>query len=261
MAPKRNPGVKSADRTLELLEFVAKALEPPTFADLATGLDIPKSSLFHLLHSLSHRGYLEQVKARGGYRLGPAVVELARHVAISDDVAALIRPLVGGLSRALNETSGFYEPRGDHVELTVASPVLHPLQIDVSPGRMMPLYGASNGRVILAQFSDEELAAYIARTTFEAFTPATLRSAADLRRDIESIRRTGFSESRGEFAVGIMSIAVALRRGGQVLGSIGVILPIARHTEEFGHEARRQLLAAAQRFERTCDEPPPSARA
>ncbi len=165
------------------------------------------------------------------------------------------------MSRALNETSGFYEPRGDHAELTAASPALHPLQIDVSLGRMMPLYAASNGRVILAQFTDEQLTAYIARTSFEAFTPETLRSAAELRRDIESIRRTGFSESRGQFAVGIMSIATALRRGGEVVGSVGVILPIARHTEEFGREARRQLQGAAQRFERTCEEPPVPTRA
>ena len=256
MAPRRNPGVKSADRTMELLEFVAKSPHAPTFADMAKGLDIPNSSLFHLLHSLSNRGYLEQVKARGGYRLGPAVAELARHMFNPDDVVAVARPLVGELSNALNETSGFYEVRGDHAELMVASPALHPLRIDVSRGRMVPLYAASNGRVILAQFSDDQLAAYLARTSFEAFTSDTLRTPDELRQEIESIRETGFSETRGQFAMGIMSIAMAVRWGGEVVGSIGVMLPIARHTEEFGQMARRQLLTTVLRLERAFGTPP-----
>src|SRR5665213_3101583 len=258
MAQERSPGVKSADRTMDLLEFVAKALEPPSFADLSGALDIPKSSLFHLLRALSNRGYVEQVTPRGGYRLGPTVLELARHVFNPDGVASRVGPLIDELSAALNETAGFYEMHGDYAELTVASSAQHPLRIDMPLGRLMPLYAASNGRVLLAQLSDAQLDAYVARIAFEAFTPATINSAEALKREIGLIRRSGVAESNGEFAVGIMSIAMALREHGRVVGSIGVILPTARYTKAFGREARRQLMAAVSRFERACARLPPS---
>lgn len=258
MAQERSPGVKSADRTMDLLEFVAKALEPPSFADLSGALDIPKSSLFHLLRVLSTRGYIEQVTPRGGYRLGPTVLELARHVFNPEGVAARVGPLIDELSTALNETSGFYEMHGDSAELTVASSAQHPLRIDMPLGRLMPLYAASNGRVLLAQLSDAQIDAYIARTVFEAFTPATISSAEALKQEIALIRRSGVAESNGEFAVGIMSIAMALREHGRVVGSIGVILPTARYTKAFGREARRQLMAAVSRFERVCARLPAS---
>lgn len=251
MAREREPGVKSADRTMDLLEFVGKALEPPSFADLSGALSIPKSSLFHLLRALANRGYVEQVTPRGGYRLGPTVLDLARHVVNPDGIAARVGPLIDDLSAALNEASGFYEMHGDYAELTVASSAQHPLRIDMPLGRLMPLYAASNGRVLLAHLTDAKIDAYIARTAFEAFTPATISSAEALRGEIALIRRTGVAESNGEFAVGIMSIAMVLRDHGRVVGSIGVILPTARFNKAFGQEARRQLMAAVSRFERT----------
>ena len=252
----REPGVKSADRTMDLLEFVAKATQPPSFADLSGALDIPKSSLFHLLRVLSNRGYIEQVSMRGGYRLGPTVLELARHVLSPHGVAARVEVLLAELSDILNETSGFYEMHGDHAELTVASAASHPLRIDMPLGRLMPLYAASNGRVLLAQLTDAQVEAYIARTVFEVFTPSTLNSADALRREIAHIRRTGFAESHGEFAVGIMSIAMALREHGKVVGSIGVIMPTARYTKAIGREARRLMTAAVARFERASERLP-----
>jgi len=253
MAQGRDPGVKSADRTMDLLEHVAKAMEPPSFAELSAALHIPKSSLFHLLRALSNRGYVEQVAARGGYRLGPTVLELARHVFNPNAVAVRVGPLIDELSAALNETSGFYEMHGDFAELTVASSASHHLRIEMPLGRLMPLYAASNGRVLLAELSDAQIEAYIGRTTFEPFTPSTITSGEALKRELALIRRNGYAESHGEFAVGIMSIAMALREHGRVVGSIGVILPTPRYTKAFGQEARRQLTAAVSRFERASE--------
>jgi DNA-binding IclR family transcriptional regulator len=252
MANSADRVVKSADRTIELLEFIGRAGEPPCFAQMSRELGIPKSSLFQLLTSLSRRGYVEQVSARGGYRLGSAVVDLAQHVLNPDNATTRLEPVIRELSASLNETCGFYVRSGDFAELTLASTAWHPLKIEMPLGRLMPLYAASHGRVILAELSDEQLDAYIARTTFDPFTPNTIRSGGELRDKIDQIRHDGFSHSESEFAVGIMSFAVALREGGRVLGSMGVILPTARYTEPFGVEARRQLLATALRFEHGC---------
>jgi DNA-binding IclR family transcriptional regulator len=252
MANSRDPGVKSADRTIDLLEFLGRSQQPPTFAELSRDLAIPKSSLFHLLSSLARRGYVEQVATRGGYRLGPAVVDLARDVLNPDTVTARVEPLIRELSAVLNETCGFYQRFGDFAELTSASSAWHPLRIEMPLGRLMPLYAASHGRVLLTEFDDEQIDAYVARTAFESFTPYTIKSGDELKERIEEIRRLGYGQSSGEFAIGIMSIAVGLREEGRLLGSLGVILPTARHSEAFEQEARRQLLAAASRFERGC---------
>src|SRR6516225_7572806 len=84
--------VKSLDRGLDILEFVAGSPEPPSFSQLLTSLSIPRSSLFHLLTNLLSRNFLERDPKTERYRLGAEVVEIARKVqrpfARSGDAAA-----------------------------------------------------------------------------------------------------------------------------------------------------------------------------
>ena len=48
MKPNPNAAVKSADRAIDILEYVADAPAPPSFSGMLTQLGIPRSSLFHL---------------------------------------------------------------------------------------------------------------------------------------------------------------------------------------------------------------------
>ena len=52
--------VKSLDRGLDILEYVAGCAEPPSFSQLLGSLRIPRSSLFHLLTNLLSRNFLER---------------------------------------------------------------------------------------------------------------------------------------------------------------------------------------------------------
>ncbi len=51
--------VKSADRTIELLELLAGYSEPLTLSEIHRELSYPKSSLFVLLRTLVARGWVE----------------------------------------------------------------------------------------------------------------------------------------------------------------------------------------------------------
>jgi IclR helix-turn-helix domain len=65
-----NTDVKSADRVFDILEYVADAAEPPSFSQMTSDLNIPRSSLFPLLNTLHARHYLEQDPETDRYRIG-----------------------------------------------------------------------------------------------------------------------------------------------------------------------------------------------
>jgi hypothetical protein len=70
--------VKSLDRGLDILEYVAGCPEPPSFSQLLGSLGIPRSSLFHLLTNLLSRNFLERDPKTERYRVGAEVVAIAR---------------------------------------------------------------------------------------------------------------------------------------------------------------------------------------
>ena len=64
----RAGAVKSADRSLALLESLAGRPEGLTFAEIARALSLPRGSAHGLLQTLRFRGYLEAEEVPGQKR-------------------------------------------------------------------------------------------------------------------------------------------------------------------------------------------------
>ena len=237
--------VKSLDRGLDILEYVAGCPEPPSFSQLLGTLGIPRSSLFHLLTNLLSRKFLERDPTTERYRLGAEVVEMARKVkrpSLSDRVT----PLLHQLSLDVSETSGFYVQVGDSVEVVASAISTQALSYTMKAGMIAPLYAVSAGKVVLSELNSEELSQYLARATFVAVTPHTVRSKSRLKKEIQKVRTTGFAYSREEFTLGITAIATAVRSETKFHGAINLAVPTARFTPDRDAEFREALRRAAQ---------------
>lgn len=244
---KRNDsaGVKSLDRGLDILEYVAAAKRPPSFSRLLTDLGIPRSSLFHLLNNLRARGFIARDDATDGYGLGPNIVRLAKtgsKPSLSDHVL----PFLHELSRDLNETCGFYVRMGDSVEVIASAISTQALSYTMKIGARAPLYAVSAGKIALAELDADALKDYLASVVLTAATPQTIRSKTQLKQEIRTIKSTGLAYSHDEFTPGITAIAAAVRQGGDFVGAINVAVPTGRFTPSRDAEFREALRVTAK---------------
>jgi DNA-binding IclR family transcriptional regulator len=244
MKPKSDAAVKSANRALDILEYVADATEPPTFSRMLSDLGFPRSSLFHLLNNLLARGYLEQPTSGGRYRLGQRVGHLATRLQ-GPSLAATVLPHLRSLSDALNETSGFNIWTGDSVEAIATAMGRQALAFTMKVGERAPLYAVSSGKIVLARMNRTDFDAYLDRIEMQPITARTLQSKSALRRDITAVRKDGFAYSHEEFTPGITGIATAVIKDGHFLGTVNLAVPTARFTESQDAVFRRELRSAA----------------
>jgi DNA-binding IclR family transcriptional regulator len=244
MKPKSDAAVKSANRALDILEYVADATEPPTFSRMLSDLGFPRSSLFHLLNNLLARGYLEQQTSGGRYRLGQRVEHLAGRVQ-GPSLAAIVLPHLRALSNALNETSGFNVWTGDNVEAIATAMGHQALAFTMKVGEHAPLYAISSGKIVLSRMSRADFEDYLDRIDMQPITPRTLQSKSALRRDVASARKDGFAYSHEEFTPGITGIATAVVKEGYLLGMLNLAVPTARFTAAQDAIFRRELRSAA----------------
>jgi IclR family acetate operon transcriptional repressor len=217
--------VKSALRTLDIIEYVVARDRPVVAQEVAAVLAIPVSSLSYLLTTLVDRGYLARAGRR--YTPGPGLARLqtrASGMALAERVA----PLVRALRLQLNETTSFFIRKGWEVEALVTESSEHALRYAVQMGTSTALHGFAAGKAILATLPDAEFEAYLDETQRVAFTPATITSSAELRREIAEIRRTGIARTREEHTPGIQGIARAVMIGGEALGAFSVAIPSVR---------------------------------
>lgn len=248
MKPTSIRKVKSAERTLDLLECLAAASGPLNATALAEALGVPKSSMFHLVGTLVDRGYVIESEPNR-YRLGTRLGDLVRGAGDSQYHAKLMQPILEELSALTNETCGFNGRSGDEVEVLGTVSGRQALTYIMRKGDLAPLYAVSAGKALLAAMEADWFDSYLRRVQFEKFAANTIMSADRLRLEIERARAEGFGMVDEEFTPGIVGIAMAVRQGGETVGAFNVVIPAARFDAMAASLVRTQLRKAVARAE------------
>lgn len=217
--------VKSALRTLDILELLAQQSRPMTAQEIAVTLGIPVSSLSYLLSTLVDRGYLD--RARREYRLGPAIARLTGRGA-GPSLAERAAPIVRSLTRELNETAGFFVLRDFEAEAIARDIGLHALRYTIEIGQRAPLHAFAAGKALLATLPEKQLARYFRTVERRIFTPQTIHEETPLRAEIEAVRRNGVARTFEEHTPGITGVARAVVADGEAIGAFSIAMPIAR---------------------------------
>ena len=240
--PGSSNTVKSALRTLDIIEFVVAHPQGPIAQDIAAALDIPVSSLSYLLSTLLERGYLMRDGRR--YRAGPGLERLAVAPGALT-LAERVEPLVKLLRSELDETASFMVRSGCEVEALVTEASGQALRYAIERGQKKPLHSLAAGKAILAALPEPELSRYLAECPRARFTQHTIVDEADLRIALEKVRREGMAEAHEENTKGICGLARTAWIDGQLVGAFAVAIPAVRFDTQIAQKARTALGRAA----------------
>jgi IclR family acetate operon transcriptional repressor len=231
---------QSLARAITLLRLTAARPEGAPTATLARAAGLPVATAARLLATFSDAGFVERTAADDGWVLGR---ELIRLVSGADPDRLLVgraRPLVEGLAETTGESAMLAVPRPP-----VGADVL--LQVDTARfvgatnwvGRAFPLHASASGKLVLAELSDDALAAWAAHHPLDRYTDHTITDHDGLRGELERVRRRGYAELADELEDGLAAIAAPVRSPeGALVAIIGVSGPSFR----LGPERRAEVL-------------------
>ena len=94
----------AADQTLAILAHLAAQRGPVPAATIAQALDLPRSTVYHLLAVMQERGFVVHLPEERRYGLGIAAFELSSGFSRQQPLARLGRPLVAALVDRLGES-------------------------------------------------------------------------------------------------------------------------------------------------------------
>jgi IclR family acetate operon transcriptional repressor len=238
--------VKSATRTLDIIEYVVGQSRPLVAQEIAVALAIPVSSLSYLLATLVERGYLTRDGRR--YSAGPGLERLqAKNGGPSLVEQAL--PVVRTVRVQLNETTSFFVRSGWEVEAIVTESSEQALRYSINTGQRLPMHALAGGKALLAALPDAELDRYFAESERVRFTPATVTTEKALRRELAEIRRTGLAITDEEYSLGIRGIGRVVTVAGQPIGSLSVGIPKARFDAAMLGRAKDAINRASEMLE------------
>ncbi|HET6198364.1 MAG TPA: helix-turn-helix domain-containing protein [Acetobacteraceae bacterium] len=225
--------IEPVRRSFAVLEALAHR-RSTTLSVLTGETGLPRPTVVRLLHTLIALGYAVRVSRDQGYRLTDRVLGLAESIRFVDHL----------VDAALPHMRRFTEEHGWPLYLATLSAGAITIRHSTAPESPMAFEGAALntprpllisalGRVILAFCSEDER-----RAALKAMGGLPPRQAAALAVALERIRTDGHAFTVPPRPTRLHGMAVPIRRGSRVLGSLSMRFPRSAMSEQ----------EAAQRF-------------
>lgn len=209
---ERMSTVPAARSTLRIIRYLAGHSGPVRAATIARDLDLPRSSLYHLLRVLQDERFVVHSPEHQGYALAPLLGEIGSSVLAAGALARLAGPV---LERLVDETKlpvvahlGVLQ-HGDVVYASKIAAARAPAVV-TSVGVRLPAHLTATGRAMLAALPDAQLAAIFGDPVLPLRTGKGPASVAELRTLLVDTRNRGWATEDGDIDLAYASVASAV---------------------------------------------------
>lgn len=226
-------GPRSLQRMLGIFDVIARSPDGLSLAELSSRLKSPKSSLLTLLRPMVAGNYL--VHSNGRYTLGNESFVLATNILSARKFSSLVRGLMTELQQQCPETI-ILAVIDRAAQSVMYSDVLESPQLirySVPSGTARPLYTSAAGQLLLAYQDEKWCEQYLKRVKLKPLTARTITNIEQLRKKLNSIKRTGLCVSVSEAVEGATGVAAPVfGPDGAILAALLIAGPTDRYSRE-----------------------------
>lgn len=200
--------VPAVSRSIAILRLLGRSNEPLGVKAIAQSLGLVTSTCLHILRVLVHEGLVQVDAATKRYSLGVGMLPLARSVIERNSFASVVQPALDRLSAKWGVTAIGVEARGlDHMVVLALSRSNVPFSLHVDVGSRFPALISATGRLVAA-FGNHAWSEIERR--FRALRWQQAPTLEAWKKEVEAVKRKGFSIDRGNYINGVTVVAVPL---------------------------------------------------
>lgn len=227
--------VSLVDRCVDVVDLLALSPEGLRLGAVSERLDLPKSATHRLLNALCTKGWVEQDKQSGFYRLTLRLTVLGQRYLLSTGIPDLCHPVLERLARQSRELVRLAAADGERLFwLDAAQGSSGGLIYRPGPARKVALHATAAGKAWLASLPTEHAVRIVLESGFGEdgeYGPGAVRTVEALMAALEETRARGWALSLEESEAGLAGVAAAVTAGDGGLpaaASLAVELPLAR---------------------------------
>lgn len=219
-------------RALSLLDLFTESEPEIGLSDAARLSGHDKATVHRLLGTLREAELVEQDPQSKLYRIGPAVLRLARVREKSTPLLSVVQPLLDQLTHETGETSHFSLYTGEALTVVASCTSSRPNHVALNKMEVLPLHATASGLAYLA-FCKKELRDRALSHPLPAFTRWTVTGTEGIQQVLADVRRLGFATADRSYDEDSFGIAVPILGAseGTAMGALAVAAPIYRMTE------------------------------
>lgn len=243
--PLDAPSVKSAERTVRILETLAASPTKLTLSELQARMGYPRSSLHALVRTLRDLKWIEADATGSAFGVGPHALLSGTAYLDRDPALSYAYEALEDLRGELGYTTHYARRDGAHVLYLASRDRRDSVRLFSRVGRRLPAHLTALGQALLAALTPEEVDAVLP-AELEAYTPQTITARPALHAALDEVRTRGWAFEREQGTEGVACVAAAVDYRIPATDAISCSMPIASATEPELHRVASAVLTHTQ---------------
>jgi DNA-binding IclR family transcriptional regulator len=195
--------------------------------DVADELGVARSTAHRLLNALVQQGFAAQDTVTRAYAPGSVLTEIGMAVVSMLDIRGYARPIMKQLSEMFDETVSLVMLKGDMANFLDSIESSRTVRVGSRTGQMLPANCVSGGKALLSTLSARQLDAIYPGDNLPTMTASSFNTKKALVRELEQIRKQGYSTNKAESEPDVTAAAALVRLAGS-LAAVTVAAPTSR---------------------------------
>lgn len=246
LTKKSTDQLSSVTNALRILEQFSNSRTVVYVGQLATDLDLSKSTVSRLVRTLETQQFLSRDTQTQGYRLGNKLLTIAGILANTNEIYREVGPVLNEIVQKTNESAQIAAIDGTEVFYIhkISGPYYSEAHTQI--GMKNPIHATSTGKVLLA-YSNENIIEKAINLPHQAFTEHTITNPIQLKKELSKVRGQGYSFSVEELTEGHYSLAFPVwNYENEVVCALSIVGPLSRLNKDKMKDYMRYLRQGAQ---------------
>jgi DNA-binding IclR family transcriptional regulator len=239
--------IKSAERTLALLELFSRERQPVTVGEVARALAMPQPSASMLLANLTDLGYLHHDTANRTFSPSIRVALLGSWVDRQFAEAGAIGEALDRLQHASGETAFLGIQNGAAAQYVMRQRPDRPDRQLIESGLYRSLTSSAVGRALLMPKHDHQVLSLVRRSNADAADDREMVNPREFLAAIRRFRRQGYAETEGDSRPGLSAMAMPFK---SPMGHEPMAVGVGGASADIRRK-RQRILRALQAFKAT----------
>jgi len=232
-AGKEDARTDMVGKALGLLVLLGDEPRGASAAELSRRAELPFSTTYRLLGSLTRDGFVDYEPDGRRYHLGLRIFQLGQRVSNHHGFAGTALPILRRVTEETGEATILSVRDGNH-HLTV-NKVDGPqtFRVTSDPGHLGALHTTSVGKALVAFADDATRGQLIDGLELEPLTEFSITDREAFRAEIELVRRRGYALMDEENELGMRAVAVPVFNSqGHAFAALATAVPVFRMSVE-----------------------------
>jgi IclR family KDG regulon transcriptional repressor len=201
---KRVPAI---DKCFSILELMTKTSRPLGFTEIVKELDLNKSTVFNILHTLKDLGVLDK-GSDGLFHLGSKFFILGNAAAVGSELIQTVHPYLEKINREYRLSTFFGILSGKDVIIIDKADNAQKIKISSEIGMRISIFAGVAGKTLLSQLPETVLDDILNSYRVRKYTQKTITDTKILKKEILKVRETGIAYDMEEYIEGLVAAAV-----------------------------------------------------